>query len=168
LRIWYYIYLDNDTFTSNYIYYVRQAEDHIAVTAELFTGLADIFLFISFVELSNGFLLCLSNGAQFMPRRKQLRYVILGWGFVLFALVLSAFALGHSVTARSYDMQRSSRSNVNEAQLLLDLLHGIRLDGACRILFWITSLGMVALASQAVHKLRENPALRKVSTLLEH
>jgi hypothetical protein len=137
---------------------VQRAVEHIFATGNFFTHLADICLFITFVELAGGYMFCLKNPNETSRTRKFGRVGILAWSFVLFAMALSVFALRHSLVVNypniydRYDTLASFNAQVTN----------LRMEGAVRILFWLTSLPIIGLASFTVHKAKDHQLLRGV------
>jgi hypothetical protein len=121
----------------------------------LFSNLADIFLFITVVEIAGGFLLCLKGAAAPIPMRKFGRIAILAWSVVLFALVIASFGLSHDLVTRMDSMRSSA---VYAAQISLT-----RLNGAVIIMFWLTSIPMLGFAAYVVHNTKKHELLRSVS-----
>ncbi|KAH6842711.1 hypothetical protein B0I37DRAFT_202135 [Chaetomium sp. MPI-CAGE-AT-0009] len=140
---------------------LRQTITHLAITGHFFLYLASILLFITFVELAGGYMLCLKNPTETSRSRKFGRIGILAWSAVLFVLVISLFGLRHSVTARynSYDDYEASLTFLNV------YITNIRLEGAVKILLWLTSIPMVVLGSFTVHKAKNHPLHRSGSVL---
>jgi hypothetical protein len=140
---------------------LQRAITHIAITGSFFLYLASIFLFITFVELAGGYRLCLKNPTETSRTRKFGRIGILAWSVVLFVLVVSLFGLRHSATARytSYD------DYVDSLTLLNAQVTNLRLEGAVKVLLWLTSIPMVVLGSVTVHKAKNHPLHRSGSVL---
>ncbi|KAH6617128.1 hypothetical protein F5144DRAFT_596192 [Chaetomium tenue] len=137
---------------------VLQAVDHVSATGNFLLQLASIFLFITFVELAGGYMFCLQNPHETSRTRKIGRISILGWSVVLFAMVLTVFALHHSYAvtyAHVYDGYHTGASF--SAQMTMT-----RMELAVRVLLWITSIPMVGLASFTVHKTKNHQLLRSV------
>ncbi|KAK4126973.1 hypothetical protein N657DRAFT_640856 [Parathielavia appendiculata] len=160
-----YEYLDSDALVN-----VQVAANHVNATAFFFANLAQICLFITYIELANGFMLCLKGDAKAAPSRRFARIAISAWGFVLFALAVSSFSVSHALGVRfrriltddySTSRERSSATAAynRDAHTLTRLL--IALD----ILKWLTSLIMLSAASVVVHRTRNNKILRKVAVL---
>lgn len=151
------------SFSARTIREIQRASTHIAATGNICFDLADIFLFITFVELATGFMLAL-RGGQPGTVRKAGRIAILSWSVLLFALAIALFGLVHAYAVKylgaSSDSSREYLSlAASEAR---DSLTINRLQGAFMILMWITSIPMVAFASIVVHKARKNDFLRSV------
>ncbi|KAK4238354.1 hypothetical protein C8A03DRAFT_15175 [Achaetomium macrosporum] len=161
LRIWLYYGEDIYMYTSFSRRSLDRAISHISVMGSFFQHLADILLFVTFVELGSGFLLC-QNGGQPTPIRRSNRIAILVWGAVLLVLSIALMGVNHSTIGRSYDASSSAESD----NAISDIVSLIRLEGAVTILMWLTSIPVLAFASYVVHKTKNNYALRSSAVLL--
>ncbi|GAB1316097.1 hypothetical protein MFIFM68171_06307 [Madurella fahalii] len=168
LQLWIHAIVDSNIYSGGEATaaYIAQASSHIGITAFFVRCVADILLFIAFVELASGFRLCLSNGSQYLQRRKLLRYTVLGWGLILFIILIGLFGFNHSLIVRQSATIFSEISRNEYLDLVQAQLTATRLEGAIIILFWITSMPMVGLASYAVHRSKEVPGLRSTAVLL--
>ena len=128
---------------------------HLFAVGSFFEDVADVLLLITFVELSNGFLLCINNG-QPTPKRKLARFAIFGWGFVLLVLAIADFGLLTSYTVTYVD-QNSPRLTGAQTALTIN-----RLYASLRILAWIASIPILAGAAYVVHKAKHHEMLRGV------
>ncbi|KAK0671875.1 hypothetical protein QBC41DRAFT_353804 [Cercophora samala] len=147
--------------------------------------IADILLFITFVEIGSGFVLCL-NGAKKAPSRKQLRYAAFGWSVVLLTLALTHFGLriqadftqksrlkeldGFDTDAWAYPASEAGRKDRLLRAEIQDahfdsLVKSSRLHSTVNICLWITSLPTLAFASYVLHHTKENIMLKKAATL---
>jgi ABC-type multidrug transport system fused ATPase/permease subunit len=140
---------------------VVRAVDHVSATGNFLLQLASIFLFITFVELAGGYMFCLKNPNETSRTHKFGRISILVWSVVLFAMVLSVFALRHSYVVKyadvydRYDTEASFKARLTNT----------RMELAVRILLWLTSIPMVGLASFTVHKTKNHQLLRSGSII---
>ena len=132
---------------------------HLGAAGSFFENVADILLFITFVELAGGFLLCVTG--QPSSVRKVGRFAILGWSVVLFALAVAYFGLSNSYAVRFITLSSQANQRASELQAVLTMN---RLVGAIKILYWLTSIPMLALASFVVHKTKTHELLRGVRT----
>ncbi|KAK4099481.1 hypothetical protein N658DRAFT_165700 [Parathielavia hyrcaniae] len=146
---------------------VQLSASHVNSTGAFLANLAQICLFITFIELANGFMLCLKGDAQAAPSRRFARIAISVWGFVLFALAVSHFGLYTSAGVRlrgilsgDYYSTRGDQDAHNESVRAIN-----RLVLATLILKWLTSIVMLSAASVVVHRVRNNEMLRKTSVL---
>jgi hypothetical protein len=136
----------------------QRAIDHIYATANFLLHLAEIFLFITFVELAGGYMLCLKNPSDISRTRKFGRIGILAWSALLFVMVLTTFALRHSFVVNYPDVYEGDSTLASfNAQIT-----NLRVEGAVTILLWLTSIPMVGLASFTVHKAKDHQLLRHV------
>lgn len=140
---------------------ILRSISHIRATGLFLKNLADIFLLITFVELANGFLLCLKGPGEPSRVRKFGRWAILAWGFVLFAISLGLFGASTSFYVRAYgDFPTDSDDYVSD--LLNEQMNLNRLLGALKILLWISTMPTVVLASLVMHKTKHHNILRSV------
>ncbi len=130
---------------------------HLGAVGSFFENVADILLFITFVELAGGFLLCATG--QPSSIRKVGRFAILGWSVVLFALAVAYFGLYNSYAVRYITLSSQSNQRASELQAVLTMN---RMVGATKILMWLTSIPTLALASFVVHKTKSHELLRGV------
>jgi hypothetical protein len=156
-----YDYLDGDS-----IYYLNEAISHISATGYFFANLADICLFITFIELASGFMLCLKGDGKPAPSRRISRFAILAWGFVLFAVSISYFGLAHAAASRYRRAYTDPLGRADRARELAeynrDALTLSRLAASFEILKWLTSIPMLGAGSYVVHKTRNHEILRSV------
>ncbi|KAK3897779.1 hypothetical protein C8A05DRAFT_19520 [Staphylotrichum tortipilum] len=147
-----------DDFYSPYAnhYDIRKALSHIGRTATFLGMLADILLFITFVELAVGFLLCLRPDGSPSRARKPARIAIFVWAFVLFALSLACLGVGQAYIVQFY------RSALQRQALAFTM---IKLSSAVEILLWITSIPILVLASYIVNKTSSFQLLHNVRHL---
>ncbi len=138
---------------------INGARAHLSAVGSFFEDVTDILLLITFVELSNGFLLCINDG-QPTPKRKLARFVILGYGFVLLVLAIAEFGLLTSYTVTYVDQ---STPRLFGAQAVLTIN---RIYVTVRILAWIASVPILAAAAYVVHKAKHHETLRGVRPLL--
>jgi hypothetical protein len=144
---------------------ILQAMNHLSATGDFFRHLADTFLFITFVELANGFRLCVQVPGEPSKMRKFSRIAAFVWGFVLVAVALGLFGAANAHWVRVREVENSStRLRVNEGEKLArNFDHLIQLEGALTILFWLTTIPAIVLASFAQHKAKLNGILSSVS-----
>ncbi|KAK4643147.1 hypothetical protein QC761_404150 [Podospora bellae-mahoneyi] len=72
--------------------YFELAVSLVLFLAEALQNISDILLFIAFVEIGSGFVLCL-NGAKKSPIRRRLRFATFALGIILLALALTHFGV---------------------------------------------------------------------------
>ncbi|KAK4039064.1 hypothetical protein C8A01DRAFT_36964 [Parachaetomium inaequale] len=132
--------------------------NRISIMGNFFSNLADIFLFITVVEIAGGFLLCLKGAAEPIPMRRFSRIAILAWAVVLFALVIASFGLNHDLASRSNTITLSTYEGIRTTL--------IRLNGAVSIMFWLTSMPMLFFAAYVVHNTKKHELLRGGAILL--
>lgn len=154
--MWLWLLFDGDVYIDTTA--VQRAIEHVYATANFLLQLADIFLFITFFELAGGYMLCLKNPSEPNRSRKFGRIGILVWSGVLFAMVLTTFALRHSFVVNYPDIYYDGYTeDSTDAQIT-----NLRVAGAVAILLWLTSIPMVGLASFTVHKAKDHQLLRNV------
>jgi hypothetical protein len=158
LQIWMW-FGDDFYISSSYRDEINRAAFHLGVTGAFFRCLTDTFLFITFVELANGFMLCVQGPGEPSKMRKFSRIAAFVWGFVLVAIALGLFGAGNAFYARLYGERNDSSS---ELELVRDGERITQLEGALAILFWLTSIPAIILASFAQHKARRNGTLSSV------
>jgi hypothetical protein len=150
----------NDAATYAQSFRVQLVIGQLSTTASFLFYLADIFLFITFVELAAGYTVCLRNPAETTRTRKFGRIGIFAWSGVLFVLILSLFALRHSFYARI-----TSWADFGSWSDIDFHVTSLRLEGGVKILLWLTSIPMVGLGSFTVHKAKNHPLFRSGSVL---
>jgi hypothetical protein len=146
---------------------ISLAISHLGATAIFFKHLADTFLFITFVELANGFMLCVQGPGEPSKIRKFSRIASFAWAFVLVAVALGFFGATNARLVRKrelLELQNSSPSRMgnNDENLMRDAVRLSRLWVALRILFWLTTIPAIVLASIAQHKARLHGILSSV------
>lgn len=161
------LWLQFDADISGSTYYAGQrAVEHVYATANFLLQLADIFLFITFVELAGGYMFCLKNPHETSRARRFGRFSILAWSVVLFAMVLSVFALRHSFVVSYPDLYEPNAYDGDDYLAIFNAqVTKLRMEGAVRILLWLTSIPMVGLASLTVHKAKNHQLLHGGSVL---
>jgi hypothetical protein len=141
---------------------IMRAINHIGRTASFLAMLADILLFITFVELARGFLLCLRPAGEPSSAQKFSRGAIFAWAFILFVLSLALLGVG-----QSYLVQTITRS-VSTLRLQALYLTLTRLSTAIAILMWLTSIPILGFAAYVVHKTRSYELLNNVRPTPPH
>ncbi|KAK3347146.1 hypothetical protein B0T25DRAFT_634384 [Lasiosphaeria hispida] len=172
LRLWtYLVEYDNDVFSSRSDFTtisraVSQASDRFYDIARLFMYLANILLLIAFFELSNGFLLCLNGGTP-PPLQKRLRYAILSFALLVFALAIAYLGTGEQFYSTYYDyLALPGVDSAIEVKLANEANTSNRLGAAVDILLWIASLPAIGYASLVVHQTKNHPPLHDPAILL--
>ncbi|KAK0702885.1 hypothetical protein B0T21DRAFT_378192 [Apiosordaria backusii] len=161
---------------------LRQAVYHIFHTARALQNIADILLFVTFVELGSGFVFCL-NGAKKTPIRRYLRYTAFLWAVILLTLALMLLAIRTEADVTFYqwasagamrqggvvDWQEWEQYQAYIAQArgpyVEKLARTSRLHNALNICLWVTSFPTLGFASYVLHKAKENIILKKAATL---
>ncbi|CAP66399.1 uncharacterized protein PODANS_4_4150 [Podospora anserina S mat+] len=166
--------------------YFELAVSLVLFLAEALQNISDILLFIAFVEIGSGFVLCL-NGAKKSPIRRRLRFAAFALGIILLALALTHFGvrLQADIAHRS-QLQKLNDLHVTDglfdpaseaARLYFALQAGAQdahfdsliksshLHNAFNICLWITSLPILGFASYVLHHTKENIMLKKVAAL---
>jgi hypothetical protein len=147
---------------------INLAIGHLGATAIFFKHLADTFLFITFVELANGFMLCVQGPGEPSKIRKFSRIAAFAWAFVLVAVALGFFGATNAHLVRFRELIDSSRGNDDESlfregeRLNREGERLSRLQQALTILFWLTTIPAIVLASIAQHKARLHGILSSV------
>jgi hypothetical protein len=143
---------------------INLAIDHLGATGTFFKHLADTFLFITFVELANGFMLCVQGPGEPSKMRKFSRIAAFVWGFVLVVVALGLFGATNAYLVRVREINDSSTRFMDNDDLKLarDGNRRTQLHGALTILFWLTTIPAIVLASFAQHKAKLNGILSSV------
>lgn len=132
--------------------------NYLAGAADFFGNLASILLYITLVELASGFLFCLKPPGEPSSSRRLGRFAILGWSFVLFALIISRLGVFEAFYSR-YTIIEDESEYEGYFNTLATLT---RLGTAVIVLLWLTSLPVMGYAAFVVHKTRQHPLLRSV------
>ncbi|KAL2155844.1 hypothetical protein VTH82DRAFT_586 [Thermothelomyces myriococcoides] len=137
------------------------ALEHLAPVAALFHTLTVILLFVTFVEIAGGYIICVNGPSTASLSRKFIRGVIFAWAFVLFTLTITQFGLNESLVARSrVDDDYTYTEELREKITLY------RVAGVIRILSWLTTLPILGYGVFIVNKTKDNPFLRSGAILL--
>ncbi|KAK3303193.1 uncharacterized protein B0T15DRAFT_576598 [Chaetomium strumarium] len=161
LRIW--LYYGDDFYYGYSARAFSRVISHLSNMGSFFEEVAEIILFVTFVEFGSGVLLC-QNGGQPTAIRKANRIAIRVWGAILFILSIALMGVNHSMIGRSYTVSSSSGSDSDS--IINRIIHLVRLEGAVGILLWLTTIPVLAFASYVFHKTKNNYMLRRSAVLL--
>lgn len=159
---------DTQTWSSDVIDSLNMVNVRTGSTGTLFEHLADVFLIFTFAELGIGFLRVLdqkSTGFQ-----KAIRYSAFAVGGILFVLSLAWCGKLQATWTQYFDYLNDSRSRAAYLDVEKNLKIARKIGGAIDILFWITSILMIIVASFVVHRhsrmLLKSAILLLVATIL--
>ncbi|KAK4186368.1 hypothetical protein QBC35DRAFT_271654 [Podospora australis] len=119
--------------------------------------IADILLFITFVELGNGFTLCI-NGGKPTRHRRTFRYAAFSWGAVLLLMATVFFA------SRVPADNLGAWDGIFPHREAIEEYTGVLM--AILILLCLTSFPMVGFASYIVHRARKHILLDRSASIL--
>ncbi|KAL2172671.1 hypothetical protein VTG60DRAFT_4117 [Thermothelomyces hinnuleus] len=140
-----------------------RAESYTNDTALFFERLANIFLFVTFVEIAGGYMFCLKGAGEPSPIRRLGRFIMLAWAFVLVVLTIAEFGLDQSAASR-YSVSEDVEADFGG--FVSTLTNLIRLGGALWIMTWLTTLPILGYGASVVHKTKGHPLLRGGAVLL--
>ncbi|KAL1835807.1 hypothetical protein VTJ49DRAFT_6038 [Mycothermus thermophilus] len=161
LRLWY--WLDDYSWGSSFMENLNRATRHVSGVSSFLRNIGDILLFITFVELAIGFMICLKGNAEQSSAPKTGRIIILVWSFILFVISIAYLGVSQDNTSKTKSSYSSRDPDLPWALQQWVMLN--RLYGALLILLWLTSLPMVVLSSVVMHRVRANYQLKRLASL---
>lgn len=154
----------SDEYDDNTMNTLYNIEVRVLSVGQLFDDVATALLLVTLVEIGNGFLYILSQTRTGL--QKGLR-----WGTISVAGIIVVLAIAHlgqtnTTWGKYFDYQAGNGDGQYFAlgSFDRDLKTVRQLSGAVVILFFVMTLPLIAFASYVVHRVKNIPLLRSVSS----
>jgi hypothetical protein len=153
-------YSNYDSDTMNTLYNV---ELRIGSVGQLFDDVATAMLLITLVEIGNGFLYILTQTRTGL--QKGVRWGTISTAGIIVVLAIAHLGVTNSFWSKYFDYRAGTAGGeaLTANSIAKDMKTISQVSSAVIILFWVTTLPLIAFASYVVHMVKNIPLLRSVS-----